>query len=300
MRALSDMLQRVETVLVVAPGTQGPNAPIFAFLPAKAGAGATTLAVNTSLALARRPDTKTLLVDLDLNSGMVGFLLSIKPEYSVTDAADNAPDMDENLWSKIVTSIGNLDVLPAGTAKAGYRIHTSQVRRMLEFAQRNYHAVCVDLSGMMEKYSVDLLQQMKQIFLICTPEVPSVHLTCAKLELLRTLELDDRVSILVNRFDRRQSAGALAKMESLFQKKVFLTAPNAYAEVQKALVDGRPVKSSSDLGLSIEKLAQIMLPNLPPAPAPEKPRSLLDSFVSRKPVASASKHISLLGTESVS
>ena len=91
-------------------------------------------------------------------------------------------------------------------------------------------------------------------------------------------------------------------MESLFQKKVFLTAPNAYAEVQKALVDGRPVKSSSDLGLSIEKLAQIMLPNLPPAPAPEKPRSLLDAFVSRKPVASAStaKHISLLGTESVS
>jgi pilus assembly protein CpaE len=299
-RALSDMLQRVETVLVVAPGSHGPNAPIFAFLPAKAGAGATTLAVNTSLALSRRPDVKTLLVDLDLNSGMVGFLLSIKPEYSVTDAADNAPDMDENLWSKIVTSIGNLDVLPAGTAKAGYRIHTSQVRRMLEFAQRNYHAICVDLSGMMEKYSVDLLQQMKQIFLICTPEVPSVHLTCAKLELLRTLELDDRVCILVNRFDKRQSSGALAKMESLFQKKVFLTAPNAYAEVQKALVDGRPIKSGSDLGLSIDKLAQMMLPNLAPAPAPEKPRSLLDSFVSRKPVASASKHISLLGSESVS
>ncbi len=298
-RTLGDMLQRIETVLVVAPGAHGPNAPIFAFLPSKAGAGATTLAVNCCLALSRRPDVKTLLVDLDLNSGMVGFLLSIKPEYSVTDAADNAPDMDENLWAKIVTSVGNLDVLPAGTAKAGYRIHTSQVRRLLEFAQRNYSAVCVDLSGMMEKYSVDLLQQMKQIFLVCTPEVPSVHLTCAKLELLRTLDLDDRVSILVNRYDRRQGAAALQKMEALFQKKVFLTAPNAYAEVQKALVDGRPVKPSSDLGMSIEKLAQIMVPGLAPAPAPEKPRGLLDSLVNRKP-STAKQISSMLGTESVS
>jgi MinD-like ATPase involved in chromosome partitioning or flagellar assembly len=216
----------------------------------------------------------------------------------VTDAADNAPDMDENLWSKIVTSIGNLDVLPAGTAKAGYRIHSSQVRRMLEFAQRNYNAVCVDLSGMMEKYSVDLLQQMKQIFLVCTPEVTSVHLACAKLELLRTLEFDDRVSILVNRYDKRQGASAIAKMEALFQKKVFMTAPNAYAEVQKALVDGRPVKSSSDLGMSIDKLAQIMLPTVaaPPSTPEQKPRTLLDSF--RKP--SPAKHISLLGSESVS
>ena len=34
-------------------------------------AWATTIAVNTSLALARTPDTRPLLIDLDLNSGLV-------------------------------------------------------------------------------------------------------------------------------------------------------------------------------------------------------------------------------------
>jgi len=295
-KAMSEMLQRVETMLALGPGSHIQSAPIFAFLPAKAGAGSTTLAVNTSLTLARRPDTKTLLVDLDLNSGMVAYMLSIKPEYSVTDAAENAPDMDETIWSRIVTSVGNLDVLPSGS-KPDFRIHTSQVRRMLEFAQRNYSAICVDFSGMMERYSVESLQQMKQIFLVCTPEVPSVHLACAKLELLRSLELDDRISILVNRMDKRQGAGAVAKMEALFQKKVFLTAPNAYAEVQKALVDGKPVRPTSELGIHIAKLAQAMLPSQAPQQAPERSRSLLDAFVSRKP--EPAKHSPLLGSESV-
>ena len=109
----------------------------------------------------------------------------------------------------------------------------------------------------------------------------------------------DRVSILVNRVDKRQTgASAIAKMEALLQKKVFLTIPNSYAEVQKALVEGRPVKPNTDLGASIAKLAQAMLPDLA-APAPERPRSLLDAFVSRKPEAASKPAPPMLGSESV-
>src|SRR5438445_772220 len=64
-RVMAEMLARVESKIVVGGAISGHLAPVFGFLPAKAGAGATTLAVNTSLALARRPNTKTLLVDLD-------------------------------------------------------------------------------------------------------------------------------------------------------------------------------------------------------------------------------------------
>ena len=43
---------------------------IFAFLPSKAGAGTSTIALNVSAAMSRRPDTHVMLSDFDLNSGM--------------------------------------------------------------------------------------------------------------------------------------------------------------------------------------------------------------------------------------
>jgi pilus assembly protein CpaE len=268
------LLRRVETMLA---GREGPvfrQAPIFAFLPAKAGCGATTIAVNTSLALARMPKTKPLLIDLDLNSGLVQFMLSIKPQYSITDAADNAPEMDETLWSKIVSSVDNLDVLPAGTPRTGYRIESSQIRRILEFARRNYDAVCVDLSGMMEKYSVDLLHEVTRVFLVCTPEVASMHLACAKLEALRQLELDERVGILVNRAEKGPRAIPVLEMEKIFRRKTVLALPNAYEETRQAGIAARPVKATSELGMSFARLARTMLPLA--EPVIETRRSILD------------------------
>jgi pilus assembly protein CpaE len=275
-RTIQAMLQRVETMLANRPEVEQRSAPIFAFLPAKAGAGATTIAVNTSLALVRNADTKALLIDLDLNSGLVGFMMSLKSQYSVLDAAENAPDMDETLWSKIVGSVGNLDVLPSGTPNREFRIEGSQVRRILDFAQRNYDAVSVDLSGMMEKYAVEMLQQAKQIFLVCTPEVPSLHLAGGKLDILRSLDLDERVSLIVNRAENSHRTIPLAEIEKLLRRKISFTLPNAYEATREAGITGKPVKPTSELGMGFAKLAQTMLPAT--EPVVERRRSILDVF----------------------
>ena len=276
MKNMEAMLRRVESLLARKPESKMAEAPLFAFLPAKAGAGATTIAVNTSLALARTPDTRPLLIDLDLNSGLVEFMLSLKPQFSVTDAAENAPDMDESLWARIVSSVGSLDVLPAGAPRTGFRIEDSQIRRILEFARRNYGAVSVDLSGMMEKYCLEVLRHTTQIFLVCTPEIASMHLACAKLRDLRELDLEERVSILLNRSENSHRSIPLSDMEDLFKKKVFLTLPNAYETTRQAAVNGKPVVATSELGMSFTKLARIMIPSAE-APAQQR-RGILDLF----------------------
>jgi pilus assembly protein CpaE len=281
--ATREVLNRVETLLTNRTQKPTQNAPIFAFLPAKAGAGATTIAVNTSQALARLPGVKPLLIDLDLNSGLVQFMLSMKPQFSIVEAAENAANMDETMWSKVVTSTGNLDVLPAGFPETGFRIEPSQIRRILEFAERNYSAVCVDLSGMMEKYSVEVIRQVKQIFLVCTPEVASLHLANIKLEVLRRLELDDRVSILLNRADQQIP---VSTMEQVLKKKIFMELPNAYELTRKASVEGKPIDIRSKLGTSYLKLAQTMVPVSEPKKV-EPRRGLLDLF--RAPEAIGSR-----------
>ncbi len=277
--ALQKVLVRSLEALQQKPQTFDSTDSVFAFLPSKPGVGTSTIAVNTSVALARIPDNNVLLVDLDLNCGMVGFMLQIESQYSVVDAAENALEMDENLWPKLVTSIGNLDVLPAGKLNPGFRIEGAQIRNLMDFARRNYKAVCVDLSGLMEKYSIEILQEAKRVFLVCTPEIPSVHLARERINFLRGLELESRITILLNRSQKRHEL-SLSEMEKLFGLPIHTTFPNDYHGVHKSLTAGKPIDTHSILGQRFESLAKSLVPKT--APLVKEKRNLFDMWGSRK------------------
>jgi pilus assembly protein CpaE len=275
-----DTLHRLEEVLAQNPPSFEATDSVYAFLPAKAGCGATTIAVNTSLALSRMPDSHVLLADLDLNCGMVGFMLLLnQPQYSIVDAAENALEMDENLWPKIVTSKDALDVLPVGKMRPGFRIEATQIRHILSYARRHYSSIMVDLSGMMEKYSIEILHEAKQVFLVTTPELPSLHLCREKLAFLRSQDLDGRVSILLNRSQRKGQI-SLGEMEKLFGMPIQMEFPNDYAGVHTALTAGKHVNQSSALGSCFKALAQSMAGKK--AAVPEKKRGFLDLLPRRK------------------
>ncbi|MGC4052268.1 MAG: hypothetical protein QM757_23290 [Paludibaculum sp.] len=68
--------------------------------------------------------------------------------------------------------VGQMDVLHSGRLNPDFRIESSQVRNLLEFARRHYRAICVDLSGNLERYSLEIMHEAKRIFLVVTPEIP--------------------------------------------------------------------------------------------------------------------------------
>ena len=83
--------------------------------------------------------------------------------------------MDENLWPQIVTKCGRLDVVHAGVLNPEIRIENIQIQHLLDYARRNYKVVCADLSGNLEKYSMEIMHESRKIFVVCTPE--SLHCT---------------------------------------------------------------------------------------------------------------------------
>jgi len=278
--AVLDTVKRLEDLVEQNPPSFEGTDSVFAFLPAKAGSGTTTIAVNTSLALSRMPDNHVLLADMDLNSGLVGFMMSLnKTQYSIVDAAENALEMDENLWPKIVSKKDALEVLPAGKMRPGFRIEATQIRHILSYARRHYSSIVVDLSGMMEKYSVEILHEAKQVFLVTTAELPALHLCREKLAFLRSEDLDGRVSILLNRSQKRGQI-SLQEMEKLFGMPVYMTFPNDYAGVHAALTAGKHVNSSSALGGCYRELAESMAGKK--AAVPEKKRGFMDLLPRRK------------------
>jgi pilus assembly protein CpaE len=260
--AVTEALLRIREVLESKPAVIDCTDNVFSFLPSKAGVGASTVALNVSVALSRLPNSTVLLSDFDLNSGMLRFMLKLDNTYCVTDAAEHSFHMDEALWPQMVTTLDKLDVLHAGKLNPDFRIEPSQITHMMEFMRRNYRVLCFDLSGNLEKYSLEIMHESKKIFLVCTPEIPSLHLAREKYLYLKQLDLQDRVCIVLNRCQKRPLISP-EQVEQLLGVPVTLTFPNDYQGVHRALTFGRWVDPATELGKQFTLLAQVMMDNRP-------------------------------------
>ncbi len=273
---LLDSLRHCSELLERKPATYVTTNQIFAFLPSKAGAGTSTLALNVASALARDPSGRVVLSDFDLNSGMMRFLLKLQNTHSVLDAVEHSAAMDENLWPQLVTAIGNLDVLHAGQINPSLRIEPTQIRNLMQFLRRNYRAMCFDLSGNLERYSVEIMQESKRVLLVCTPEIPSLHLAREKMSYLRTLDLESRVSIVLSRVARKPLF-TKEQVAEIVGVPVIDTVPNDYEGVNNATASASVVDEKSDLGKRYSQIAAKLIEAR--APAFGGKRKFLEHFV---------------------
>jgi Flp pilus assembly CpaE family ATPase len=201
--------------------------------------------------------------------------------------------MDEDLWRKVVSSFGQLDVLTAGKLTPGFRIEVAQIRYLLEFARRNYQVIGIDLSGILEKFSIEVLHEATEVFLVCTPEIPSLHLAREKLRFLRSLDLGGRVKILLNRAQRNGSLISISEVEKLLQLPVYRSFPNDYIGVHKALTSGKHVNPASELGKGFRLLAEAIRGEQQQPPEATK-AGLLSMFRAHKKPATPTPGVGML------
>jgi pilus assembly protein CpaE len=69
---------------------------------AKGGVGTTTFACNLALELRRQADQRVLVANLDVNAGLVSFLMNTGMEHSILDAVANIHRLDHSFWNGIV------------------------------------------------------------------------------------------------------------------------------------------------------------------------------------------------------
>jgi pilus assembly protein CpaE len=273
---VAEALGNVKVLLEKKPPHYETTDQMFAFLPSKAGVGTTTLALNLSGALSRVNDTRVLLADFDLNSGMLRFLLKLKNRNALSDALEHASEMDENLWPQLVTTLKNLDVLHAGPINPNVRIDVARLHDLVHFWLRNYSVVCADLSGNLERYSLELIRESKRVFLVCTPEIASLHLTREKLAFLKSMNLETRVSVILNRVTKRPVL-TQQQVEEVLGLSVAHTFSNDYHAVNQATSAGDFVDAASHLGQEYKAFAHHLLQQ-PVKKAAEGKRRFLEFF----------------------
>jgi Flp pilus assembly CpaE family ATPase len=185
--------------------------------------------------------------------------------------------MDPGLWQQLVTQRGNLDILHSGKINPGVRIENAQMKDLLEFARKTYKAVCVDLSGNLEKFSLEVMAESKRIFLVCTPEISSLHLAREKHQFLKRLDMGDKVSVLLNRMTKRPLITA-EQIEQQLGLPVTMSLSNDYNGVHRALTAGQEVDPKSELGAQYARFANKIIERRAAAPTKNQAKGFANLF----------------------
>ncbi len=239
--------------------TQPARGKLITFVGAKSGYGTTTLAYNTACVLCREGRRKILLADFDLQGGTITFALKLTHHYSVVDGIRHSDQLDNALWTSLVSNVVHLDVLPAPEKAEAFPFENHRIHELLEYARAIYEAVVVDLPSAYDRIALATLGDADQIFLVCTPELPSLHMTRRCIVYLEQMGYSrDRFRVLVNRVSRKDEL-TRQDMEKVFGLPVYQSFPEDYSNVHRALTAGKPMPPNCDLGKQIHRFGEALL-----------------------------------------
>jgi pilus assembly protein CpaE len=259
----------LETVAYEALHREHPisNSNILAFLPAKAGGGCSTVTLNTAAALARSFDKKVLLVEADRRSGVLSILLDLQNRQGLSDALQRAGELTPLEWQQYCEQVFGIDVLPANPARRGPLPSWAHYYQLLRFLQEKYDFLFVDLPELVNEATAEVVKSARGIFIICTPEVPSLKMASQRSAELQECEIPrSKIHIVLNRWER--GGFKMQDVEKTLEYPVFATLPNGYRDVRDAILESRLVSLDSAFAKGCQVFAQ-KLSGLPQA-SPER------------------------------
>jgi pilus assembly protein CpaE len=234
-----------------------PSGRIVAFLSAKGGCGATTVACHVAVELARLTP-KVLLADLDIDAGMVGFLMKSKSQYSIADALNNMHRLDTSYWKALVSNgIPGLEIISAPTALAAkHDLKLDEIRQVLGFARRQYQWTVADAGRSMNKSTMTALESADEACLVTTPELPALQQTKQILQtLLDSGYKQKRLKLILNRVPKRSGIRP-EELEEMLGIPVYAEFPESYADLHEAYSQGQLLPPGTVLGQYMGRLAR--------------------------------------------
>ena len=252
-------------------------ADLYTFMPAKPGCGATTVATYATAMAAQLSAEPTLLLDFDIRLGVTSFLLKAEGAHTIVDALLQSDRLDLDIWSSLVCQIKNLHLLGSGPMDFSRHVSTERYMQLLDFAMRRYSLVAVDLPGTMEDQECETLLRSKQIYLVCTPDIGALHVARRKAIWLQDLRLTDKISVVLNCVERRNTL-SVEDIQRIIQLPVRHLLPASATEIARAAQKGAVLDSTSGLGKHISRIAEEMASARPAAKKPGAMRRFVEYF----------------------
>jgi len=244
-------------------GSRGrpPLGKMIAFYGAKGGVGATTIAINTAIALHTELDRKVALVDAVLQFGDHRVFLDLgNDRKSVTDLMA-APQLDsEILKSVMVKHDSGVDLLLAPTSPEEADLVTPEnLAAILAMLRSMYDYVIIDVDKRLGDLVLSILDHADEVHIVMTADLSCLKNVRLVLEALRKVGFDPkRLKLALNRSNAFTGV-SVGAAESALRREFETKITNEYRVAISAQNTGSPFaysKPDSPLAKEIIELAQ--------------------------------------------
>jgi MinD-like ATPase involved in chromosome partitioning or flagellar assembly len=226
------MLIRAETMLIRA-GAQGdegraglienevgvssnsPRGQIVVVFNPKGGVGKTTIAVNTAAVLQVRGGQRVLLIDCDTVTGHVVTSLGMVEIPTVVDVWGADEKTGDTHTLDQISSVHSSGIHVVTMSRSPLHTEVLEPKRVAQAigaARESFDWVVVDMHPDYGPMNQGIFAMADQILVPVTPDVPTIRAAVQFREVAVELEIRDRLSLVVNRYNSGISAGDVEKV----------------------------------------------------------------------------------------
>jgi pilus assembly protein CpaE len=242
-------VQELDDAILRAIGTQSKTkepGKLISVMGSAGGVGCTTIATNLAVELTELVGghEKVALVDLDFRFGHVATLLDVHGQYTVADLCSTPEQLDEQMILKaLIRHESGLLVLrrPHSFAQAEM-ISAAHCSNVLTSLQEMCAYVVVDGPTRHDPGARTVLDAADCNFMILQLLVPSVRNADRMVQELATQGFNtDRIQFICNRLGRDSAHLDVSQVETILNRKVFMTITDDWKSVSSAINIGQPL-----------------------------------------------------------
>jgi len=271
----AELLARMKSLLARFGATVGtvakpPLGRMIAFYGAKGGVGATTVAINTAIALHVEHDRKVVLVDGVLQFGDHRVFLDLGPDRKSIADAVSAPTVDSDLMKSVVVKHDSgIDLLLApASPEEGDLVREDRLVEVLGVLRSMYDYVIVDVDKRIGDLTLSMLDHADEIHIVMTADLSCLKNVRLALEALDRIGYDrTKIRLVLNRstaFTGISVGAAENALKRAFETKI----SNEYRTAITAQNSGKPfsyARTDATLTKEISALAGKIDAAAPPA-----------------------------------
>jgi pilus assembly protein CpaE len=234
--------------------TSSGRARIFTVMNSKGGAGGTTVAVNTAIAL-QESQGGVLLVDF-APLGHCSLHLNVRPTFGVVDALQNLHRLDASLLEGLMTQCkGGLQLLAGPQQPQSMAPTAAELARLFDLLVSHFRYVVVDCSGRLDQTARLLCDLSNAVLLVAQADVVSLWSVSRIRAFLEEGATRDRVRIVLNRY-KKIPGFTDEDVEKATSCKLLWKVPNNFQSIAPAIDKGVPVAlENNEIGRSFQSLA---------------------------------------------
>ncbi len=258
---------------------------IIGISSAKGGIGRTVITANLAIALSSKR-LSTCILDGCFQFGDINIAMDLQPMFTIKDVIEQMDSIDEhNILNYLYRHESGVKVLSAPHRPEYADLVTPEVlEKICNLLLPHFDYILVDVMAGLPDKSLYFLEKADQVLLLTDLEMTTLKNTKLMLEILETLELREKLQVVVNR-STMQSVIQSSDVLQILGEPSLLYVPNDFDIVSKSLNIGIPFVLNHrriDLAKAIFGIADFLTAGQEIALYKPKPSSfaqmLLDKF----------------------